>query len=91
MSNNLIKILFLIFSSSILMAGTDGQIRGKVDNFEGEGLAGAQIYIESLGIGAVADLDGNYILINVPVGKYDVQATMISYRTQVYSLSLIHI
>ncbi len=85
MSNNWIKILFLIFSSSILMAGTDGQIRGKVDNFEGEGLAGAQIYIEFLGIGAVADLEGNYILINVPVGKYDVQATMISYRTQVYS------
>ena len=85
MTNNWFKYLILIFSISILTAGTDGQIRGKVDNIEGEGLAGAQVYIEALGIGAVADINGNYILINVPVGKYDVQATMISYRTQVYS------
>ena len=67
----------------MVMAGTEGQIRGKVSNIEGEELLGAQIYIESLGVGAVADLDGNYIIINVPVGKYDVQATMISYGTQV--------
>ncbi|SVE24444.1 uncharacterized protein METZ01_LOCUS477298, partial [marine metagenome] len=52
---------------------------------EGKSLAGAQVYIEKLGIGAVADLDGNYILINVPVGKYDVTASMISYRKHVYS------
>ena len=83
MTNNWFKYLILIFSTSILTAGTDGQIRGKVENFEGEGLVGAQIYIETLGIGAVADLDGNYFIINVPVGKYDVQATMISYGTQV--------
>jgi hypothetical protein len=53
--------------------------------FEGEGLVGSQVYIEELGIGAVADQDGNYILINVPVGDYDVKATMISYSAQVYS------
>ena len=83
MNKNQIKYLLLIFIASVVMAGTDGQIRGKVINIEGEELVGAQIYIETLGIGAVADLDGNYIIINVPVGKYDVQATMISYGTQV--------
>ena len=46
MRNNWIKILFFLFSSSILMAGTDGQIRGNVKNIEGESLVGAQIYIE---------------------------------------------
>ena len=83
MNKNQIKYSLLIFIASVVMAGTDGQIRGKVSNIEGEELIGAQIYIETLGIGAVADLDGNYIIINVPVGKYDVQATMISYGTQV--------
>ena len=52
---------------------------------EGESLLGAQVYIEELGIGAVADLNGNYIIINVPVGMYDVTASMISYRTQIFS------
>ena len=83
MNKNQIKYSLLIFIASVVMAGTDGQIRGKVNNIEGEELIGAQIYIETLGIGAVADLDGNYIIINIPVGKYDVQATMISYGTQV--------
>ena len=83
MLNNWIKISFIIISTSILMAGTDGQIRGSIKNIEGESLVGAQIFIESLGIGAVADVEGNYILINVPVGTYNIQATMISYGTQV--------
>ena len=54
MINNLLKVL--ICTIGIAVAGTDGQIRGKVSNIEGESLVGAQIYIESLGIGAVADV-----------------------------------
>ena len=83
MINNLLKVLICTISIGISVAGTDGQIRGKVANIEGESLVGAQIYIESLGIGAVADVEGNYILINIPVGTYNIQATMISYGTQV--------
>ena len=56
MLNNWMKISFIIISTSILMAGTDGQIGGSVRNIEGESLVGAQIFIESLGIGAVADV-----------------------------------
>lgn len=88
MKNNLFTNFFVVYfciNLSIIFAGTDGQIRGKVTNIEGENLSGAQVYIEELGIGAVADLEGQYILINVPVGEFDVKATMISYRTQVYS------
>ena len=33
---------------SILSGGTDGQVRGKITNLEGEPLVGAQIYIEKL-------------------------------------------
>ena len=83
MINNLLKVLICTISIGIAVAGTDGQIRGKVANIEGESLVGAQIYIASLGVGAVADIEGDYILINVPVGTYNIQATMISYGTQV--------
>ena len=78
-------ILILCFIVSSLWSGTDGQIRGNISNIEGEALIGAQVYIEELGIGAVADLNGNYILLNIPVGTYDVTVTMISYRTQIIS------
>ena len=81
--NKLNHLLFTILIGSLIFGGTDGQLRGKITNLEGESLIGAQVYIEELGIGAVADIDGNYILLNIPVGSYDVTVTMISYRTQI--------
>jgi hypothetical protein len=90
MKNNYFSsiIIGLLIVSS-LWAGTEGIIRGTVRNVEGEPLIGAQVYIEELGIGAVADMDGNYILINVPVGTYDVKASMLSYGAQVVSVNVI--
>ena len=75
---------FLFLVISVLYSGTDGQLRGKITNLEGEPLIGAQVFIESLGIGAVADLEGNYIVLNIPVGSYDVKVTMISYASQIH-------
>ena len=77
-----VKKIYILFYFSIiafLYSGTDGTIRGKVLNMEGEALIGAQIYIESLGLGAVADIDGNYIILNIPVGVYDLKTQMIGY------------
>ena len=65
MSSHLSSIIFVILVSSSLWSGTEGTIRGAVRNVEGEPLIGAQVYIGDLGVGAVADMDGNYILINV--------------------------
>ena len=62
---NKLFITILFINLSIIIAGTDGQIRGNVSNMEGEGLVGAQVYIAELGLGAVADSDGNYIIINI--------------------------
>ena len=90
MKNNYFSSIIIgVLIVSSLWAGTEGIIRGAVRNVEGDPLIGAQIYIESLGIGAVADMDGNYIIINVPVGTYDVRATMLSYGTQVVSVNVI--
>ena len=58
-------VCFFLLSVTFLFSGTEGQIRGKITNVEGESLIGAQIYIEELGLGAVADLHGNYIILNI--------------------------
>ena len=84
MKNSIFPVILVLgFIISSLWSGTDGQIRGNISNLEGEALIGAQVYIEELGIGAVADYSGNYILLNIPVGTYDVTVRMISYRTQI--------
>ena len=75
------KFIFFCFSVSILIAGTDGTIRGQVMDVYGEPLPGVQILIEDLSQGAVTDLDGNYIILNVQVGTYDIKTSMIGYAT----------
>ena len=87
MRNKFISTIVLFcfcINLTILIAGTDGQIRGKITNKKGEPMSYAQVFIEELGIGTVADMDGDYILINIPVGSYDVTVAMISYSIQIY-------
>jgi len=84
MISNKIKITFItLFSSITLYGGTDGTIRGQVTDVQGEPLIGAQVFIGELSIGSVADLNGNYLILNVPVGKYDVTVVIIGYQKQV--------
>ena len=50
--------LIYFFFGIVLFAGTDGTIRGKVQNLEGESLIGAQIFIEDLETPASANVFG---------------------------------
>ncbi|GIR89129.1 MAG: hypothetical protein CM15mP87_06210 [Candidatus Neomarinimicrobiota bacterium] len=81
-----IKIIFLICINivSFTLAGTDGTIRGRVTDEESMELPGATIYLPELGIGAAADPEGNFIILNIPVGKYDVVVQMVGYQKKTY-------
>jgi len=67
---------------SRLYAGTDGTIRGQVTDIEGEPLPGAQVFIGEISLGAVADVNGNYLILNIPIGTYDVTVMMMGYQKQ---------
>ena len=73
-------IMLIIIESAF--GGTDGTIRGKVTDIENSALPGANIYIPSVGVGAAADMEGNYIILNIPVGEYDVVVQMMGYQKQ---------
>ena len=75
-------ILTFVFVS-LSFAGTTGKISGKViDKSTGEPLIGANILIVGTNYGGAADMDGNYFIINIPPGNYEVRASSIGY-TQV--------
>ncbi|NQU28782.1 MAG: carboxypeptidase-like regulatory domain-containing protein, partial [Candidatus Marinimicrobia bacterium] len=76
------SILVFAFFISLVQAGTDGTIRGQVTDIDKNSLPGAQVFITELSIGAVADVNGNYIILNVPVGTYDVAVMMMGYQKQ---------
>ena len=79
------QIIFLVFIfCNMLFAGTDGTIRGKVTDDKSVGLPGATIYLPEVGLGAAADVEGNFLILNIPVGKYDVVVQMVGYQKKTY-------
>ncbi len=81
------KYLFLIalVASLIpfnLFAGTTGKIAGKViDAKTKEPLIGVNIILIGTTMGATTDLEGNYFIINIPPGTYEVRASEIGFAT----------
>jgi len=78
------KYVFAIVILTGLFAGTDGTIRGRITDIKEVGLPGANIYLPDLMIGAAADADGNYFILNIPVGTYDVVVEMLGYKKKTY-------
>ncbi len=66
---------FLLLSSEIF---AQGKIIGHVkDKNTGEPLLGVNVIILNTYMGAATDIDGYFVIVNVPVGKYSLQATMV--------------
>ncbi|HEX9006881.1 MAG TPA: TonB-dependent receptor [Bacteroidota bacterium] len=78
-------LLFALVAQSAF-GGTTGKIAGRiVDGSTGEKLPGANITVEGTNLGAVSNLDGNYFIINVPVGTYTVRASLVGYAGKAVS------
>jgi len=75
------------YSRKLTMAVT---ISGTVSTATGVPLNGASIYIPDLKIGTAADSSGHYVLHNVPVGTYLVQAGYVGYKNNVKTVVLDH-
>ncbi len=77
----LIFLTILFYSQNFLIAGTTGKITGKVtDDKTGEPLPFVNILIEGTNLGAATDIDGNYVILNVSPGKYNIKAQYIGYQ-----------
>ncbi|MGH7454249.1 MAG: TonB-dependent receptor, partial [bacterium] len=71
--------------SATAFAGTTGKIAGKVtDKKTGEPLPGVNITVTDTRLGAVTDLEGNFIILQVPPGIYSIRASLIGYQELVF-------
>ncbi len=72
----------LVFVLGTAYGQTTGKIAGKVlDAQTGEGLPAANVLIEGTTLGAAADDNGDFVIINVPPGEYTLIARMMGYET----------
>src|SRR5574341_840464 len=81
-SPTLIVLSIVLAISSSVLAGVSGKISGLVINKESQGpLAGATVRIEGTRFVTQTDQDGEYFIINVPVGKYSVTVSSVGFET----------
>jgi outer membrane receptor protein involved in Fe transport len=78
-----LSISILIYlMGSFVFAGTTGKIAGKItDQSTSEALIGANIIVIGTTMGASSDIDGNYFILNLPPGEYQVKASMLGYSS----------
>ena len=77
-------ICSLLIPSAPVHAGTTGKIAGKVlDAQNGQPLPGVNVVLEGTQLGAATDCNGNYVILNVPPGRYALRFTMIGYAPYV--------
>lgn len=76
-------VVMLLVTPMLAWSQTTGKIAGQViDQDTGEGLPGASVTLVGTLQGTVTDIDGNYFIIGVAVGSYDVQASFVGYQTE---------
>lgn len=75
-----LAVSFLLLNVALL--AQTGKISGKVtDSQTGDPLIGANIIILNTDYGAATDIDGAYLIPNVPPGTYSIKATYIGYKS----------
>ena len=73
----IVMIFILLGFAHPLYAGTTGKISGIIKDDQGSPLPGANVIVEGTRLGAVADADGSYFIINILPGRYTLTASLI--------------
>ena len=82
MKTRLKVVMAIVMMTITTQAQTTQTIRGQVsDVASGEPMVGVTITVENgISIGTVSDVDGNFVIHQVPVGRHSVLATYIGYE-----------
>ena len=77
------KVLILLLALAVpfvVLAQSSGKIVGVItDKESGEPLPGVNVIVKGTFMGSTTDVDGYYIILNVPVGTYTLEASYVGY------------
>jgi len=80
----LLFIVLSVLGGSSFAQFQTGRITGTITDVQtNESLPGATIRIEGTTMGAAADMDGRFVINNVPIGKKSLVISYISYKTKI--------
>jgi TonB-dependent receptor len=83
--------IILLVSINIPVFPTEsGKIKGKITDFStGESLPGANVLIKGTSIGSATDIEGKYLVTQVPQGKQIVQVSYVGYKTKEIQVNIV--
>ena len=77
----LVAVLLSAALPALIFAQSSGKIAGVVkDKATGDPLPGVNIVVEGTSQGSASDVDGYFVILNVPVGVVNLRATYIGYK-----------
>ncbi len=78
----LVLVSIIIIVNSYIFAGTTGKIAGRViDSKTGEPLIGVNVLIIGTKLGAATDMEGQYFILNIPPGVYELKTSLVGYSS----------
>ncbi len=83
----IVFMLMFLCTGYVFAANITGII---TDAATGEPLPGANIYLEGTSLGAASGLDGSFVILNVPPGRYTVTVTYIGYEKVTSEIQVLH-
>ncbi len=89
MKGNKYLLILFIFSlvTPISVYSQSSKLYGKVVDAANDGaLIGAFVMLKGTSLGSATDIDGNYSIENIPVGKYDLKISYIGYDDKIIKI-----
>ena len=75
-------VLLLLLIQAQAFAGVSGKVSGVVVNAKtGEPIEGATVRVLGTDISTITDFDGEYFIINVPSGKYNISTSFVGFES----------
>jgi outer membrane cobalamin receptor len=81
-------LAFVLTFISFLGLAQRAELRGKIQDESGHPIQFINVFIKELNQGAVTDSDGEFKILNLPQGRYEVTISGIGYKTQVVTATV---
>lgn len=77
-------VSFILIASGQTEQPKAGSVIGHVKNYTTkEGIVSATVLLQGTSIGAATDIDGNFVIKNIPIGTYNIRVSALGFQTMV--------
>ena len=82
--------LVLLYQLNFSFSQNNSSVYGFVtDSSNGEALIGANVFIKDLALGMATDINGYYVLQEIPMGSYEISVSYVGYKILIQKIDIL--